>query len=374
MMNEDILLSIDGLTQRFKVGGRVTEALAGVSLDIRRAEVLGLVGESGSGKSTIGRIISGIYEPSGGTVSYGGEIIRMGREEIRARIRAKRREAARKIYDLRVFLNCHRVDRDSIKNDINYVKYNLQNDLKSDYYDLSVADKVFRKWHRKPHPEIRMVFQDPSASLNPRMTVAEIIGEALYAVGERDRTVIEGRVREVLSSVGLPLSAMAKYPHEFSGGQRQRVGIARAVITHPALLIADEPVSALDVSVGAQVVNLICDLARDMAISVLFIAHDLSLVEHISDRVGVMYRGRIVELAPSRELFKNPLHPYTRALLSAIPPPDPRLARSTRRLSYSCEGAPSGELVDVGGGHLVLKDIKEKSGGDADGTQSAADG
>ena len=287
----------------------------------------------------------------------------MGRDDIKARIRAKRAAAAREIRDLRVLLNCHRVNRKSIVDDINLVNYNLQNDLKGDYYDLAMANMVFKKWHRRPHPDIRMVFQDPSASLNPRMTVMEIIGEALYAIGERDRTVIERRVREALSSVGLPTSALAKYPHEFSGGQRQRVGIARAVITHPALLIADEPVSALDVSVGAQVVNLICDLARDMSISVLFIAHDLSLVRHISHRVGVMYRGRIVELASSRELFENPVHPYTRALLSAIPPPDPVLARRVSRLSYYCDGAPKGELVDMGGGHFALREERSECEG-----------
>lgn len=183
--------------------------------------------------------------------------------------------------------------------------------------------------------KIQMIFQDPSASLDPRLTVREIISEGLIIQGEKDKAVIDQKVDEMLELVGLVREHAGRYQHEFSGGQRQRIGIARSVIMQPEMIIADEPVSALDVSIQAQVINLLNDLRRDLGLTVLFIAHDLSVVKYFSDRIGVMYFGEMVELAPSDELFLNPLHPYTRSLLSAIPLPDPEYEKNRRRITYN---------------------------------------
>ena len=182
--------------------------------------------------------------------------------------------------------------------------------------------------------DIQMIFQDPVASLNPRMTVREIISEGLVIRGERDKDLIDQKVYEILELVGMRREHAGRYPHEFSGGQRQRIGIARSVIMHPELLIADEPISALDVSVQAQVINLLNDLRNSLHLTVLFIAHDLSVVKYFSDRIGVMYLGKLVELATAEELFAHPLHPYTKSLLSAIPLPDPHSERNRVRIPY----------------------------------------
>jgi oligopeptide transport system ATP-binding protein len=179
-----------------------------------------------------------------------------------------------------------------------------------------------------------MIFQDPIASLDPRMTVREIISEGLIIQGERDKKVIEKKVYDMLELVGLVPEHASRYPHEFSGGQRQRIGVARSIIMEPSLIIADEPVSALDVSIQAQVINLLNDLREKLGLTILFIAHDLSVVKYFSDRIGVMYFGKMVELASSDELFRNPLHPYTRALLSAIPLPDPHYEKQRKRIVY----------------------------------------
>jgi ABC-type oligopeptide transport system ATPase subunit len=205
---------------------------------------------------------------------------------------------------------------------------------------------------------MQMIFQDPMASLDPRMTVREIIGEGLIIGGLRDRGELERRVSEMLELVGLRREYADRYPHEFSGGQRQRIGIARAIIMNPELLIADEPISALDVSIQAQVMNLLSELREKMNLTVLFIAHDLSVVKYFSDRIGVMYMGKLVELAPSEELFAHPLHPYTKSLLSAIPLPDPRSERRRVRIPYDPKQAhldseESPRLQEISPGHLV---------------------
>lgn len=179
-----------------------------------------------------------------------------------------------------------------------------------------------------------MIFQDPIASLDPRMTVEQIIAEGLVINGEKDKKVIQNKVFEALEMVGLVREHAGRYPHEFSGGQRQRIGVARAVIMEPELIIADEPVSALDVSIQAQVINLLDDLREKMGLTVLFVAHDLSVVKYFSDRIGVMYYGKLVELADSDELFRHPLHPYTKSLLSAIPMPDPAYEKRRKRITY----------------------------------------
>lgn len=202
--------------------------------------------------------------------------------------------------------------------------------------------------------DIQMIFQDPMASLDGRMTVREIIAEGLRIKGIKDKKLLDEKVYEMMALVGLSREQASRYPHEFSGGQRQRIGIARALIMQPKLLIADEPVSALDVSIQAQVINLLGDLKEKLGLTVLFIAHDLSVVKYFSDRIGVMYMGKIVELAESEDLFKNPLHPYTKSLLSAVPIPDPRREKNRKRIPYEPEAYdPSSSLREVLPGHWV---------------------
>jgi len=254
------LLNVQHLQKWFPVGRGRLQAVAGVSFTIARSEVLGLVGESGSGKTTVGRTVLRVYEPDGGRIELDGTDI------------------------------------------------------------AHLTQRALKPYRRR----MQLVFQDPFGSLNPRMTIAQAVGEPLLIQGiAKGRAQRRERVGELLALVGLPQEAKDRYPHEFSGGQRQRIGIARALAAGPELLIADEPVSALDVSIQAQVVNLLLDLRRRLGLAMLFIAHDLAVVEHVADRIAVMYLGRIVEVAESRELCRHPLHPYTEALLSAVPVPEP---------------------------------------------------
>lgn len=294
------LLRVKNLTQNFKHRGGVFSAVSRVSFDIGRAEAFGLVGESGSGKTTTGRSIMGINKISSGDIIFNGESVAV-REGV-----AYRNSEIKKI-------------------------------------------KARRKG-------IQMVFQDPLSSLNPRMTVKEIIAEGLIINGIRDKEYINSKVYEIMELVGLPRDFSDRYPHEFSGGQRQRIGIARAVIMRPELIIADEPVSALDVSVQAQIINLLSDLRDDLGLAVMFIAHDLSVVKHFCTRIGVMYFGRLVELAETAALFENPCHPYTKALLSAIPIPNPKIERNKQRIIYKKEEfmPKDEEMQEVEPNHYVL--------------------
>lgn len=271
----DAVLKVENLKVHFPVKGglftkkQVVKAVDGVSFEIYPKETFGLVGESGCGKSTTGRAIVKLYEPTSGTVYYHGE-------------------------------------------DVTKIK------------GSHLAE--FRR-------NVQMIFQDPYASLNPRMTVGEIIREPMdihHIFNTKEER--EQQVRELLDIVGLKPDHIRRYPHEFSGGQRQRIGIARTLALHPQFIVCDEPISALDVSIQAQVINLLEHIQKEMGISYLFIAHDLSMVKHISDRIGVMYLGNLVEIGDSDDVYHRPLHPYTQELLSAVPIPDPRVAREKKRI------------------------------------------
>ena len=262
-VDTDVVVVVRDLVKHFPLGRRVVfrrrrelvRAVDGISFEVRRGETFGLVGESGSGKSTTARLLTRLLDPTSGQVIYKGRDITHWSQ--------------RRLRPLRA--------------------------------------------------EIQMIFQDPYSSLNPRRTVGTIIGEPLRILGLADKTERRARVREVMDRVGLNPEHYNRYPHEFSGGQRQRIGIARAIAQDPTLIIADEPVSALDVSIQAQVLNLLQDLRDELGLTLVFIAHDLSVVRHMSDRVAVMHRGKIVELDDAEKLYSHPTHPYTRALLSAVP-------------------------------------------------------
>jgi oligopeptide transport system ATP-binding protein len=299
------LIEVEGLKKYFNVGkGKVLKAVDNINFTIREGETLGMVGESGCGKTTAGRTVLRLYEPTAGSVKYNG----------------------------------------------------------TDIYKLSSGKmKAMRR-------DMQMIFQDPYASLNPRFTVSDIIGEALDIHGMAgSRAERKKRIEELLDMVGLNHDHATRYPHEFSGGQRQRIGIARSLAVNPKFIVCDEPISALDVSIQAQVVNLLKELQDRLGLTYLFIAHDLSMVKHISDRVAVMYLGRMVELAESEELYANPIHPYTKSLLSAIPVPDPEIEVNKKRIHLHDElGSPiyaagsksndsDFELVEVSKGHFVAK-------------------
>lgn len=294
MNNKEVLLEVRDLKQYFRVKGSTIKAIDGVSFDIYKGETFGLVGESGSGKSTTGRSIIRLYTPTGGTVRFKGADI------------SKKRLS------------------------------------KSEKFDIA--------------RQIQMIFQDPMASLNPRMKVLDIIAEGLdihklYKTKEERNQ----KVYDILEIVGLSREHASRYPHEFSGGQRQRIGIARALIMRPELIIADEPISALDVSIQAQVVNLMKQLQKEMGLTYLFIAHDLSMVKFISDRIAVMYAGRIVEMGSAEQIYENPQHAYTKSLLSAIPLPNPEYERTRIRIPYNGgKASENAKWTEVEDGHFVL--------------------
>lgn len=265
------ILEIKDLCMEFQDGKQTVKAVNHVSFDVYKGENFGLVGESGCGKTTLGRTLIRLYDPTSGEILFNGKNI-SGK--------------------------LNRADRD-------YVTRNLA-----------------------------MIFQDPISSLNPRMTVQEIIEEGLKTRGEKDKEVLRKAVSDILKKVGLIPEHGTRYPHEFSGGQRQRIGIARSLVVKPSFIIADEPVSALDVSIQAQVINLLMDIKKEMDLTILFIAHNLAVVKYFSDRIGVMYFGNMVELADADELYDHPVHPYTKALLSAIPQPDPLSEKNKERLYY----------------------------------------
>lgn len=328
-MDQDILLDVQDLKVYFPIRRGLLRtvighvyAVDGVSFTIRRGETLGLVGESGCGKTTTGRAILKFNQPSGGKIIFDGHEL------------------------------------------------------------VSLNENKFRPLRRR----IQMIFQDPYASLNPRMTVRDTVGEPLLIYRQSSSADLRKNVQKFLELVGLNPQFVDRFPHEFSGGQRQRIGIARALALNPDLIVCDEPISALDVSIQAQIVNLLEKLQKELNLTYLFIAHDLSMVRHISDRVAVMYLGSIVELANSQDLYNQPLHPYTQALMSAVPIPDPKVERQRKRIILSgdvpsADKPPSGchfrtrcpladdictlmrpQLVEISDGHFAACHMVKKGG------------
>ncbi|EPH6795725.1 ABC transporter ATP-binding protein [Staphylococcus aureus] len=300
MKNDEVLLSIKNLKQYFNAGKKnEVRAIENISFDIYKGETLGLVGESGCGKSTTGKSIIKLNDITSGEILYEG------------------------------------IDIQKIRKRKDLLKFNKK---------------------------IQMIFQDPYASLNPRLKVMDIVAEGIdihhLATDKRDR---KKRVYDLLETVGLSKEHANRYPHEFSGEQRQRIGIARALAVEPEFIIADEPISALDVSIQAQVVNLLLKLQRERGITFLFIAHDLSMVKYISDRIAVMHFGKIVEIGPAEEIYQNPLHDYTKSLLSAIPQPDPESERSRKRFSYIDDEANNHlrQLHEIRPNHFVFSTEEE---------------
>ena len=299
--DKKVLLSIRNLDVVFKNGKNRFKAVDNVSFDIYKGETLSLVGESGSGKTTIGRAIVRINPCSAGEIYYDGK---------------------------------------------------------------KISGKLSRKEDREVIRKIQMIFQDPAASLNERATIEYIISEGLYNFHLfKDKKERMEKVEKVTKEVGLLTEHLTRYPHEFSGGQRQRVGLARSIVMEPEFIVADEPISALDVSIRAQVLNLLKKFQVERGLTYLFIAHDLSIVRFISDRIVVIYKGRIMEIAETEELFKYPLHPYTKSLMSAIPVPDPQIEKSKKLFIYDPDmhdySEEQPQLVDIGNGHMVFGNTAE---------------
>ncbi|MBE5787324.1 MAG: ABC transporter ATP-binding protein, partial [Clostridiales bacterium] len=345
--NQDVLLRVEHLCQYFPSGGKDFKAVDDISFDIKKGEVFGLVGESGCGKTTTGRSIIKLYKITSGDIYFKGIRISAGLRKYKDAMKAIKKDlkeklqnappneaatlkekAHKELAELREKIQLAHYDQEKCDKEYSSKQLKILEDKYQPLLKMATGDEltILRKEYNnavrkakktKLITQIQMIFQDPIASLDPRMTVKEIIAEGLRIQGERDEKIIEEKVYAMLEMVGLVREHASRYPHEFSGGQRQRIGVARAIIMQPELIIADEPVSALDVSVQAQVINLLNELRERLGLTILFIAHDLSVVKYFSDRIGVMYYGKMVELASSDELFAHPLHPYTRSLLSA---------------------------------------------------------
>lgn len=398
MCENENILEVRHLKQYF--GKKDFKAVDDISFTVKKGEVVGIVGESGCGKTTTGRSIIKLYNATSGDVYFKGQRIVAGtrsytdaiaeeRKASRERIAALKKEGkkdeikAEKDY-LKVFTeeqknlikeakndhkNCVSLYRERLTKEINEEydekeKAAAGNSTKLDQLKKERQEKLKNASRENIVTRIQMIFQDPIASLDPRMTIREIIAEGLIIQGIRDQKYIDEKVYEVLEKVGLVKEHASRYPHEFSGGQRQRIGIARAIIMNPDLIIADEPVSALDISIQAQVINLLNELRKEMGPTILFIAHDLSVVKYFSHRIIVMYFGKIVEIADSDELFSHPLHPYTCSLLSAIPLPDPHYEKQRKRIVYVPEdehdySMEQPTLREIAPGHFVSCNTEE---------------
>ncbi len=424
-IKNDVILKVEDLSMFFKMGRRYLHAVDHVNFEINKGEVFGLVGESGCGKTTTGRTIIKLYNATGGNVYFKGERIVAGIVDYKEAIKNAKANYKAKVAegsateqdkaDLEKFIAeqkeliksakydhkyCNRdharkcVEKlkqerlpvlQELKAKLDEVRIPFIDQLKVKFGSLKTpeAEKFtaakaeyskYKKAYRHDLKvaknerivnQIQMIFQDPIGSLDPRMTVREIISEGLAIKGITDKQYIDEKVYDVLEKVGLVREHANRYPHEFSGGQRQRIGVARSIIMNPDIIIADEPVSALDVSIQAQVINLLNELRHEMGLTILFVAHDLSVVKYFSDKIGVMYYGKMVEMASSDELFAHPCHPYTKALLSAIPLPDPNYEKQRTRIVYN----PLSDhdyryeqpvMQEVVPGHFVLCNSEEK--------------
>ena len=386
--NNEVLLKVDHLCQYFRLGRKDLKAVDDVSFEIKKGETFGLVGESGCGKTTTGRSIIKLYDITSGNVYFKGQRIGAGIRSYKVAIKQAKKDLDAGKIDKQAYESIVEKNRALIKDakldskavDKQYSE-SLVKSLEAEYADkftaaqsdpekLKALTKEYKSRVRVAKKsrlitQIQMIFQDPIASLDPRMTVRDIIAEGLVINGITDKEYIDQKVYDILETVGLVREHADRYPHEFSGGQRQRIGIARAVVMQPEMIIADEPISALDVSIQAQVINLLNDLRDRLGLTIMFIAHDLSVVKYFSDRIGVMYFGKMVELADSDELFKNPLHPYTKSLLSAIPLPDPVYEKQRTRIHYNpiaehdySVNAPS--FREITPGHFVYCNDEEE--------------
>ena len=380
MKEKEVILSLKNIDITFGKGRKLFKAVSNVSFDIYKGETVSLVGESGSGKTTIGRAVVRINPLSAGYIMFKGDVINgkmpiQEQNEYRERIE---KSIALNIEKYEKLIADAKAENENAKqsgdeNKIREAKEKLEK-LEKEYKDviLELKDSYkcttghipYRKKREYTH-KIQMIFQDPSASLNERATIDYIVSEGLNAFhlykDEKERVE---KVEKIIQEVGLLPEHLTRYPHEFSGGQRQRVGLARSIVMDPEFVVADEPISALDVSIRAQVLNLLKKFQKERGITYLFIAHDLSIVRFISDRIVVIHLGKIVEIAETEELFKHPLHPYTKSLMSAIPIPDPILEKSKKLITYNAKDheykdGDDPELVNIGYDHFVYGSKEE---------------